>query len=112
MVRVDRVHRHQGNPFMADTAVLPSAHYERIPDELGSYRLLILAQQNGILLGRAEEKATIILAGPGDAKSLAVAEGTPLLRLERTVFAVDGRAVEWRVARCHLGAMHYHADMS
>jgi GntR family transcriptional regulator len=36
-----------------------------------------------------------------------VPEGTPVLRLDRLVLAIDGRPVEWRVATCHLGEERY-----
>ena len=45
------------------------------------------------------------------ANALKVAEGTPLLKLDCVVYAIDGRPIEWRVARCHLRDNHYMAEM-
>jgi GntR family transcriptional regulator len=64
------------------------------------------------LLGRAEEKVGVAAATPGDAQALKVAEGSPLLTLDCVVFAIDGKPIEWRVARCHLQDNHYFAEMS
>jgi len=44
--------------------------------------------------------------------ALRVPEGTPLLTLDCVVYAIDGRPIEWRVARCHLRDNHYFAEMN
>ena len=36
---------------------------------------------------------------------------TPLLKLDRIVYAIDGRPIEWRVASCHLRDMHYMTEV-
>jgi GntR family transcriptional regulator len=38
-----------------------------------------------------------------------VANGTPLLRIERVTFTIDERPVEWRVSLCHLRRAYYLA---
>ena len=48
----------------------------------------------------------------GDAHALKVAEGSPLLTLDCVVYAIDGRPIEWRVARCHLQDNHYFAEIN
>ena len=73
---------------------------------------MVLAHRYGVLLGRAEEKVGVAAAKGADANALKVADGTPLLTLDCVVYAIDGRPIEWRVARCHLGDHHYFAEMS
>jgi GntR family transcriptional regulator len=42
------------------------------------------------------------VASREDSTDLGVAEGTPLLRLDRVIFSDHEDALEWRVARCYL----------
>jgi DNA-binding GntR family transcriptional regulator len=40
---------------------------------------------------------------------LSVAPGAALLRIDRIAYALDDRAIEWRVSLCHLENAHYIA---
>jgi hypothetical protein len=33
------------------------------------------------------------------------------LKLDCVVYAIDGRPIEWRVARCHLRDLHYMTEI-
>ena len=72
----------------------------------------MLAHRHGLLLARAEEKLGVAAAAGDIAKALKVAEGTPLLTLDCTVYAIDGRPIEWRVAHCNLRHNHYYAEIN
>ena len=52
----------------------------------------------GVIIGRAEEQITAILADETMAPRLKVKAGAPLLMITRTVFDTDDRAVEHLVA--------------
>jgi DNA-binding GntR family transcriptional regulator len=71
-----------------------------------------LAQECGILLGRAQERLGIISAQQDVADMLGVPAGTALLLMDRVIAGMDGRPVEWRVAHCHLANNWYHAPFS
>src|SRR5258707_622402 len=66
-----------------------------------------VGQEFGLVLGRGVETVSDVAAGAAAADSLAIARGTPVLELDRVVFAIDGRPVEWRVATCHLSDESY-----
>ena len=70
-----------------------------------------LAQRHGILLGKAEERVSVETASGDVAKTLGISVGAPVAVLDRVVFALDRRPVEWRVGRCHLAGGHYLAEM-
>jgi GntR family transcriptional regulator len=53
----------------------------------------------------------VAIADASAATTLKVAEGTPLLKLDCIVYAIDGRPIEWRVARCHLRDLHYMTEI-
>jgi GntR family transcriptional regulator len=112
VIRVRRVHHHDGRPFMLEHSVLPRAVFKTLPADLSDYRITGIAQDNGIIPGKADEKITIVLAEAEDAAALGVKQGTPLIQLDRVIFSVDGQPLEWRIARCHLMEKYYQADLA
>jgi GntR family transcriptional regulator len=61
-------------------------------------------------LGKAEERASVDEALPEVAEALAVPFRSPVLALDRVVFALDGRPVEWRMGWCRLPKGHCLAE--
>lgn len=107
VIRIDRVRSHQDQTFMTEVCLLPAKLFARFPEEFGSYRLSALAQLNSILVGRADERVDIAAATSQHAADLNVAEGTPLLRLDRVIFSDHEDALEWRVAYCFMRNERY-----
>jgi GntR family transcriptional regulator len=107
LIRVERVREHQGHTFMSETCLLPAKLFARLPEDVGSYRLSALAQHNSILVGHADERVDVALASEADGADLGVAEGTPLLRLDRVIFSDHEDPLEWRVARCFMRHERY-----
>lgn len=111
--RIHRVRTHNDVPLMVEESTVPQARFPGLAQEVDvSPSIVVLAHHYGVLLGRAEEKVGVAAAKGEVAKSLKVAEGTPLLTLDCVVYAIDGRPIEWRLARCHLRENHYLAVMS
>lgn len=107
VIRVDRLREHSGKVFMTETCLLPSKFFTRFPDDIASYRLSALAQQNSIMVGRADERVDAVAATTQDATDLGVPEGSPLLWLDRVIFSDHDDVLEWRVARCALRNERY-----
>lgn len=107
IIRVHRVRSHQEQTFMTEVCLLPAKFFTRLPEDFGSYRLSALAQLNSILVGRADERVDIAPASEQHAADLGVAEGTPLLRLDRVIFSDHEDALEWRVAHCFMRNERY-----
>jgi GntR family transcriptional regulator len=102
--RIHRIRDHGVQIFLVEDVTLPAALFpglaetEVIADHVGA-----LAQEYGILLGKVEERISMSIPPRAVANPLAVASGTPVLLLDRVVFALDGhRPVEWRLAYSHL----------
>ena len=75
------------------------------------HRIIVLAQEYGILLGKAEER--ISLGGaPRGRPELGVAAGPPVHGAGSRRAALDGRPIEWRMGWCHLADRYYMAEMS
>ena len=73
--------------------------------------MIVLAQEYGILLGKAEERVSLSGASTAVAQKLGVAAGSPVMVLDRVVLALDGRPIEWRMGWCHLADRYYMAEM-
>jgi GntR family transcriptional regulator len=111
--RLHRIRTHNNVPLMVEESTVPQARFPGLAQESDvSPSIVVLAHRYGVLLGRAEEKLGVAAAKSADASALKVAEGTPLLTLDCVVYSIDGRPIEWRVARCHLRDHHYFAEMS
>jgi GntR family transcriptional regulator len=108
--RVRRIRLDQDRPFMLETLSLPTSMF---PDLKAADlpHVAELAQRHHILLGKAEERVSVEAAGSDVAEALKVPTGTPVMVLDRVVFALDRRPVEWRVGRCNLAGGHYLAEM-
>jgi len=111
--RIRRVREHRGQVFLIEDATLPAALFPGLADKKAiADHVGALAQEYGILLGKAEERISMGIPLPTVANTLAVASGTPVLMLDRVVFTLDGnRPVEWRLAHCRLANGYYFAEM-
>jgi GntR family transcriptional regulator len=112
--RVQAIYLNDKLPFMVEEASLPAALFPRLLEKKGaSHRVAALAQQHGILLGKAEERISIGSASASVAGTLRIAPDTPLMLLDRIIRTLDGQPVEWRVAHCNLaGGRFYLAELS
>jgi GntR family transcriptional regulator len=99
-------------PFMFEEASMPVRLFPGL-EKLSSFtnRIVCLAQEHGVLLGRAEERISVGAASPDVAEALSIAPGSPVAMLDRVVRAIDGRCVEWRIAWCQLAKNYYLAQM-
>lgn len=110
--RVRCVRLQDDQPFMVEETSMPAAVFPGLLDNRGSlHQIAILAQQHGVLLGKAEERISIDLATPAVAEALRVDPSSPILVLDRVLLSLDGHPVEWRVGRCHLSKHHYSAEI-
>lgn len=109
VIRLRRVRRNdKGRPYIYEEACLPEQRFRGLTsgaDAAG--KIVDLAQQFGVVLGRGVEDVAATVASDEIAAKLAVAPGTPLLRLDRQLFSIEGWIVEWRVASCHLETERY-----
>jgi GntR family transcriptional regulator len=101
-------------PFMVEEGSLPAALFPGLLEKKGApHRVAVLAQEHGILLGKAEERISIHSAPASAAEALRIAPDTPVMRLERIIRMLDGQPVEWRIAYCNpVGGYFYISEMT
>jgi len=111
VVRIERLRTHDGLPFIAETIVLPDllfpglAAMKYVPNTLYD----LFQKSYGVMVARTDERLEAVGATKRDANALNIAEGAPLLRVDRVTYSIDGRPVEWRLSLCHLDGAHYRA---
>jgi GntR family transcriptional regulator len=114
VLRIRRARLRDGVPFALESISLPKVLFrglaarKALPDTLyGVYQ-----ESCAVTVVEAEERLTTLLAGRTIAKTLKIAVGMPLLKIERVAFDLQGNPVEWRVSRCRLTAdTHYLARL-
>jgi GntR family transcriptional regulator len=111
--RLHRIRHHKGQIFLVEDVTLPAALFPALGEKkkVVTDRIIVLAQEYGILLGKAEERVSLSGASPDVAQKLGVAAGSPVMVLDRVVLALDGRPIEWRVGWCNLADRYYMAEM-
>ncbi len=110
--RIQRLRLHKGEPFLVEEVALPVALFPGLDTQEGfNHRIVVLAQEFGILLGRGEERVSISAASPSVAETLSLKAGAPILVLDRLVQDLDGQAVEWRLGMGHFADKYYLAEI-
>jgi GntR family transcriptional regulator len=111
--RIQQVRLHRGEAFMVEEVVVPVTLFPGLDEQDAlPHRIVVLAQQHGILLGKGDERVSIGAASPSVAAALNLKAGAPILVLDRTVHDLDGQAVEWRLGMGHFADKYYLAEIS
>ncbi len=112
VLRLHCVRLHDGHPLMVEDSTVPQSRFPGLTHESDiSASIVVLANHYGVLLARAQEKISVTAADGKVADELKVAKGTPLLKLDSVVFAIDGRPIQWRVAQCDLRDNYYMTEI-
>lgn len=111
--RIKRARLHNGEPFMFEQVSMPAALFPDLAEQKDfPHRIVVLAQQYRILLGKGEERLSIGAASPAIAEALGLAHGAPILVLDRLVHTLEGRPVEWRLGQGNFADKHYLAEIN
>ena len=108
--RIRRTRFHNDQVFMREDVSLPVELFPEMANGCPN-RIVALAQQHGVLLGAAQERISVGVASDEVADALDIAEGSPIIVLDRVVRTIHGRPAEWRVGQVRLSANHYLAQM-
>ena len=112
IVRIERLRSMAGKVRIFERIALPRALFPAIEKRALPNNLYELYRSDfGVTIVRASEKLKAVAAGKREAKHLGLQPGTPLLLVDRTAIAADGRPVEWRVSLCRTDDLHYWSDL-
>lgn len=111
--RAVRVRSLDGEPFSYLTTFVPediARGYDAA--DLASRPLLLLLEREGVIVSRAEQTISATLADAVVADALAVELASPLLRIARTVYDQQARAVEYITALYRPELYQYQMTLS
>jgi len=110
---LQRVLTYQGEPFLVEDIALPAQLFPGLAERKDTPpRIVSLAQEFGILLGRCEERVYVGTAAADVAQHLKLAPEAPVLVLDRLIYHLDGRPVEWRLGRGNFVGKDYLAEVT
>ncbi|MEY8689060.1 MAG: GntR family transcriptional regulator [Leptothrix sp. (in: b-proteobacteria)] len=116
VVQIRRTLAQAGKPVVLDDIWLPGALFKGLTAErLTDYRgplYSLFESEFGVRMIRAEEKIRAIAADVGVAALLGVAEGAPLLSVERLALTYGDKPVELRRGLYNTTSHHYRNELS
>jgi GntR family transcriptional regulator len=113
VIRISRIRTIGGEPFILEDIALPAALFPGlardpvIPNTLYDH----FQKRYGLTVARGSEALTATAANRRQAQQLAIAEGTPLLSLDRVMYELQEQPVEWRVSHCRTDAARYLVEL-
>lgn len=113
VVRIERLRTRDDRPFVAEVIVLPRSRFPGLAERTQIPNTLydLFQRKYSVLVARADERISAVAADRRTARELGIAEGTPLLKIDRIAYAIDERPVEWRISLLHLDRAHYLARL-
>ncbi len=112
VVRIERVRMLAGRTCIVERITLPRVLFPGVEKrDLPNNLYELYRSDFRVTVVRAEEKLKAVAATKREARQLGVKLGAPLLAIDRTAFALDGRPVEWRVSLCETAKLHYLSDL-
>jgi len=115
IVIVRRVLRFGNEPVVFDEIYLPGELFSDLTLETlttsGMSLYSLFESRFGVQMIRAEERLRAVSADNVGAEILQVAEGSPLLLVERVTFTYADKPVEWRRGQYSTRNFHYHNEL-
>lgn len=101
-IRIDRLRLLQDTPILTEEIWLPRARFDGIETvaeaEIGPLLYPYYLERFGVFVARAEDEVSFAKPPAAISKRLRLAAGEFVAVIERTAFALDGSAIEWRRA--------------
>ncbi len=111
--RIQRVRSYNGEPFMVEDVAMPARLFPGLGERKDvPSRIVMLAQEFGILLGKGEERLYVGTAAADVAEHLRLATGAPILVLDRLIHDLDRQPIEWRLGRGNFVGKYYMAEFA
>jgi GntR family transcriptional regulator len=114
-IRLLRTRLVEDRPILSEEIWLPATRFAPLLKapltEIGDLLYPAYEQLCGEIVARAEETLTVGAADATDGETLGIAEGAPIIVIERRAFGFDGRPIEWRLTRGAAAGFRYHVDI-
>jgi len=115
VIRLSRLRLIAGKPVLSEKIWLPRRRFAPLlaaePDEIGDLLYPAYERICGELVARAEETVTVGTAAAEDVRLLSLAEGAPVVVIDRVAFGYDSHPIEWRHTRGSAAEFRYHIEL-
>ena len=105
----------EGRPILSEEIWLPALRFAPLLNaplpEIGDLLYPAYERLCGEIVARAEETLTVGSANEADGENLGLAQGAPVVLIERLAFGFDSRPIEWRLTRGAAAGFRYHVDI-
>ena len=112
IVQFRRIRFFNNVPIIVETISLPLEHFPGFGTDVEPPNNLFRFYQSayGVTVAKAEEHLKAVRASAEETDLLGIAEGAPLLEIDRIAKMLDSRPVEWRVSHCDTSNYRYVAE--
>ena len=115
LIEIKRLLTFSGRPLIYDHIIVPAAPFKglnstRIEENQGSLYSMYETEY-GIRMIRAEERLTAVAANKEVAEAINLAQGAPLLSIERVSYTYGDKPMEWRLGLCLTDDHHYMSEL-
>lgn len=106
---INRCRLSEGRPIATERIIVPARLFDNLdrfmplPNALYS----LYQQEFGINIMSADEELSVVTASKRESNKLQVDVSHPLLQIDRTAIAMDGKRVELRRSRCNMDGLVY-----
>ncbi|WP_282077446.1 GntR family transcriptional regulator [Epibacterium ulvae] len=115
LIKIVRLRSLSDQPVLFEEIYIPNEifdGFEHLPEpELGPLLYPIYFERFGVRVKRATDELSFGLASAGVAQHLHLAEGDALAVIKRTAFDIEGKPIEWRIARGSAMLFRYRSDI-
>jgi GntR family transcriptional regulator len=113
--RLHRVRLFHNVPTIIERIVLPDTvfpNFEEIyRNDPQPHVYLVFERKFGVVVTKAEEELRAVAASREEAAALELAEGAPLLQVDRVGYGIGDRPIEMRSLLCHTAKYHYRNSL-
>lgn len=116
VIRLERLRLVDGRPLFHEEIWLPATRFSGLldvePDSFGDLLYPFYEKHCGQCVASARETLTVGSADGASAGHLAIAQGAPVVVIERTALGYDRRPLEYRLSRAAAEGFRYQIDIS
>lgn len=116
VVKIVRVRSLSDEPVLFEEIYIPAAQFsgfETLPETaFGPLLYPLYFERYGVLVKRATDDLAFEYASAAAATQLQLTAGDPLVVIRRTAFDIEGKPVEWRIARGSAERFRYRSDIT
>jgi GntR family transcriptional regulator len=114
VIRIKRIRYLKKKPIMSQSITLGMDIFKNLLDQEGIPNTLYSLYETNyeVKVLKVVERLRAVSALKEDAELLEIEDGSPVMEIDRTAIAIDGRHVEWRLSYVNTTNFHYLSELT